>query len=104
MKLRTTSMVLLGVLASLAVTANAQAPREDVIWARTTAESITLDGVLNEASWAAASFWVPPHTRPTAPEAWTTRWTGRPSASAEASQWEMNPAVSGSPNASARAR
>jgi hypothetical protein len=29
-------------------------PREDVWWARQTTETITLDGVLNEASWAAA--------------------------------------------------
>lgn len=33
----------------------AQAPRDDVIWARTTAGApITLDGVLNEAAWAKA--------------------------------------------------
>ncbi len=35
---------------------NAQYPaREDVVWARSTAgETITLDGVLNEAAWAQA--------------------------------------------------
>lgn len=54
MKLRSMSMVLLGVLVTAAATTSAQAPREDVIWARTTAEAITLDGVLSETSWAAA--------------------------------------------------
>jgi hypothetical protein len=34
--------------------AAAQAPREDVIWARVAATPIVLDGVLNEPAWAAA--------------------------------------------------
>jgi hypothetical protein len=39
----------------VALPAFAEAPREDAIWARSTAgASITLDGVLNEAAWAAA--------------------------------------------------
>ena len=36
----------------------AQAEREDAIWARTTSEAITLDGVLDEAAWADAETWV----------------------------------------------
>lgn len=45
------------VAAPLAPTARAQAPttmRTDGIWARTTTETITLDGTLTEASWAQA--------------------------------------------------
>jgi hypothetical protein len=48
-------IVLLALAAALlAVTAEAQAPRLDAIWARTTADPIVLDGVLDEAAWAAA--------------------------------------------------
>ncbi len=36
----------------------AQAEREDAIWARTTSDPITLDGVLDEAAWADAETWV----------------------------------------------
>jgi hypothetical protein len=46
--------MLLVVLLPAISPADAQVPREDVIWARATSEAITLDGVLNEASWAAA--------------------------------------------------
>ncbi|HYM79808.1 MAG TPA: hypothetical protein VEY91_00180, partial [Candidatus Limnocylindria bacterium] len=50
---RTAAMLLFGVLA--AAPALAQAPRQDVIWARSTAGvPIVLDGVLDEAAWAAA--------------------------------------------------
>jgi hypothetical protein len=43
-------------LASIAVvsSASAQAAREDVVWARNASGPITLDGVLNESSWAQA--------------------------------------------------
>jgi hypothetical protein len=43
-------------LLMLTVYANAQyQPRQDIIWARSTAgETITLDGVLNEPAWAKA--------------------------------------------------
>ncbi|MFN8549710.1 MAG: hypothetical protein U0527_17500, partial [Candidatus Eisenbacteria bacterium] len=43
-----------GVALGAAFPAFAQAPRADVIWARTTTQTITLDGNLNEAAWAAA--------------------------------------------------
>lgn len=36
----------------------AQAPRTDAIWARTTTQTITLDGVLDESSWATAETWI----------------------------------------------
>ena len=39
---------------AFALPAFAQAPRKDVIWARTSAAAITLDGNLNEAAWAQA--------------------------------------------------
>ena len=45
--------VLLATLAG-ALPAAAQAPRQDVIWARVSAAPITLDGVLNQPGWAAA--------------------------------------------------
>ena len=54
MKWQCTCATLLLVLSLAATTTQAQAPREDVIWARTSTETITLDGVLDEASWAAA--------------------------------------------------
>ena len=40
------------------VPAAAQTARQDAIWARTTTDPITLDGVLDEAAWAAAETWV----------------------------------------------
>ena len=46
--------MLLMISAVSAPPSSAQAPREDVMWARTTSETITLDGVLNEPGWAAA--------------------------------------------------
>ncbi|HOX24546.1 MAG TPA: sugar-binding protein [Candidatus Krumholzibacteria bacterium] len=51
---RTSLLVLLAVLLGLALPAAAQAPREDVIWARVSPNPIVLDGVLDEAAWAAA--------------------------------------------------
>jgi hypothetical protein len=46
--------MLLVAFAVSAPPSSAQAPREDVMWARTTTETITLDGVLDEPGWAAA--------------------------------------------------
>jgi hypothetical protein len=51
---RAMTTMLLVVLTTAASPADAQAPREDAIWARNTTETITLDGVLSEASWAEA--------------------------------------------------
>jgi hypothetical protein len=40
---------------ALVITADAQMiPRTDVVWARTTTDPITVDGIMNEAAWAAA--------------------------------------------------
>jgi hypothetical protein len=50
---RMIGIVILGALA-FALPAAAQAPRQDVIWARTSSAPITLDGVLDEPAWAAA--------------------------------------------------
>jgi hypothetical protein len=47
------SVAMVGVLA-LALPAAAQAPRQDIIWARVSPAPIVLDGVLNEAAWANA--------------------------------------------------
>lgn len=54
MKWLITCATLLLVLSFAATTTQAQAPREDVIWARTSTETITLDGVLDEPGWATA--------------------------------------------------
>lgn len=52
------SLVTIAVLATLmlaaAVPVLAQAPRQDVLWARTTSTAPVLDGVLNESAWAKA--------------------------------------------------
>ena len=40
-----------------ALSARAQTARLDAIWARTTTDTIVLDGVLDEAAWAAAETW-----------------------------------------------
>ncbi|MCB1150761.1 hypothetical protein KDK88_04400, partial [bacterium] len=45
--------ILLGALLTTAAAA-AEAPREDVIWARVASGTLTLDGVLNEPEWSAA--------------------------------------------------
>ena len=52
-KFMITTLVLTLALA-MAVTAAAQEPREDAIWARTSLAPITLDGVLDEPGWALA--------------------------------------------------
>jgi len=54
--IRSSCFALVLALATLALAspALAQAPREDVIWARVSPEPIVLDGVLDEAAWAAA--------------------------------------------------
>ncbi len=52
MKIATGSLLLVILLSALP--AAAQAPREDVIWARTSPDPITLDGVLDEPAWATA--------------------------------------------------
>ncbi len=51
------AVLLIGVAASM-VPAFAQAPRQDVFWARTTTDPITLDGVLDEPAWAMAESMV----------------------------------------------
>lgn len=51
-KLSTT--ILLLVLCGLALPTQAQSVRDDVIWARKTTDTITLDGVLDEAAWSQA--------------------------------------------------
>jgi hypothetical protein len=52
---RLSASLLVGLALGSAAPAAAQPPRLDVIWARSTdGQSITLDGVLNEAAWAAA--------------------------------------------------
>jgi len=38
----------------VATVAHGQATRTDVIWARTTTATMTIDGQLNEPSWASA--------------------------------------------------
>ncbi|MBU1071849.1 hypothetical protein KKG45_01230 [bacterium] len=53
MKRKMIAMLMAMVCMSSAL-AYGQAAREDVIWARTTTDVITLDGVLDEAAWAAA--------------------------------------------------
>lgn len=40
-----------------ALSARAQTARLDAIWARTTTDTIVLDGILDEAAWAAAETW-----------------------------------------------
>lgn len=55
MKNMAIAMFGIGAALLIAATAEAQLPRQDAIWARSTAGApITLDGVLNEAAWAAA--------------------------------------------------
>jgi hypothetical protein len=55
MKEKATTGLWLGALLLVALPAYAQAPREDVVWARSTAGApITLDGILNESAWAKA--------------------------------------------------
>jgi hypothetical protein len=51
---RLTMLMLVAAACLSAAAVQAQAVREDVIWARTTSATITLDGVLNEAAWSAA--------------------------------------------------
>lgn len=51
---RRIKLMLLGVMVVLALPAAAQAPRTDTIWARVSSDPIVLDGVLDEAAWAAA--------------------------------------------------
>ncbi len=59
MKTLLTILVALAFTAGLATPpAQAAAPREDAIWARTALNPITLDGVLDEADWAQAETWV----------------------------------------------
>jgi len=48
-----TTLMITALLIS-AIPASGQAPREDVIWARVASGPITLDGVLDESSWANA--------------------------------------------------
>ncbi|MDY0110647.1 MAG: hypothetical protein RBT60_12015 [Candidatus Krumholzibacteria bacterium] len=48
------TLTLAGVLLFAALPAAGQAPRADVIWARVSPTPIVLDGVLDEAAWAAA--------------------------------------------------
>ena len=48
------TITLLIVLCALAMPAFGQAVREDAIWARVSADPITLDGVLDEAAWSQA--------------------------------------------------
>jgi len=54
--MRRATLTILPILAwlTLPLSASASAPREDVIWARVASGPITLDGVLNEPSWAQA--------------------------------------------------
>lgn len=54
--MKTQSMTMLLVLFAVTsgTTARAQEPREDYIWARTSANPIALDGLLNEGAWAVA--------------------------------------------------
>lgn len=55
MKERAIAVLILGLLLVTAFPLIAQAPREDVIWARSTdGAAITLDGVLDEPAWALA--------------------------------------------------
>lgn len=49
-----TKLFMIVVFALLAAETFAQAPRQDVTWARRTPAAITLDGVMNEAAWAQA--------------------------------------------------
>jgi hypothetical protein len=53
MKLRDT-ILLAGLAVFQAVSASAQAPRQDAIWARRTNTNITLNGILSEPAWAQA--------------------------------------------------
>jgi Secretion system C-terminal sorting domain len=55
MKTGTTTALIVSAMLVSAITSFAQAPRKDVIWARTTnGAAITLDGVLDEPAWALA--------------------------------------------------
>ncbi len=47
------ALIIIGLAAAMAP-ADAQAPRQDLIWARQTSDPITLDGNLNEPAWAQA--------------------------------------------------
>jgi hypothetical protein len=51
---RTSKSLLLGALVALALPTAAPAQRDDAIWARVSPDPIVLDGVLDEAAWAAA--------------------------------------------------
>ncbi len=53
MKKLSTTLLLLA-LCGLALPAQGQLVRDDVIWARATTDAITLDGVLNEPAWSQA--------------------------------------------------
>lgn len=57
MKQTTTILILCMVLGGM-VSASAETERQDAIWARTTSEAITLDGVLDESAWDTAESWV----------------------------------------------
>lgn len=55
MKNQWTAWIAAGALLLAALPASAQAPRKDIIWARSTAgQAITLDGNLNEGAWVKA--------------------------------------------------
>ena len=54
MKAGLSAALVAGAVLGAALPAFAQAPRQDVIWARVSPTAITLDGNLNEAAWAAA--------------------------------------------------
>jgi hypothetical protein len=55
MKAGLNAFLFVGAALGFALPSSAQAPREDVIWARSTGGApITLDGVLDESAWAAA--------------------------------------------------
>lgn len=51
---RTILLALLVLSLALVLPAHADTPRSDAIWARTTTDAITLDGVLDEPAWANA--------------------------------------------------
>jgi hypothetical protein len=57
MKKWITALLAGGAIATAALPALAQAPRQDAIWARAAQADITLDGNLNEGDWANAESW-----------------------------------------------
>lgn len=58
MKAAIATALAVGVVFASVSSAPAEVPREDVIWARATTATITLDGVLNEPDWAKAETMV----------------------------------------------